>query len=363
MPIDERHRADAVFEGGGVKGVAFAGATATAERDASVREWVNVAGTPARSIVAALLVVGYDAEGLHKILAQNRYKRFADCGPGGMWLGGLANALTRLRGLAPGTYFMEWMTEQLAASPLARELGKTELTFADVKRRDLPARADVPEVSDEAYQPAMYRLHVIGSDITSGRMVIMPEGLSDYEDKQGTPIDPYAFRVVDAVRMSMSYSFLFSPYTLYKGGKPYYIVDCGLLSNFPVWLFDSRTPKLPTWGFRLHSGTALEEELPYRRVPRPFWAVPLIKAMFSAATEAWDREQFKHVMSARTVSIPTHDISTTNFGLTSRQADDLYSWGETAARAFFTDPNQQQYLNAFGQSVPPPHASGDGVTG
>ncbi len=189
MPIDERHRADAVFEGGGVKGVAFAGATAAAERDAGVREWVNVAGTPARSIVAALLVVGYDAEGLYKILAQNRYKRFADCGPGGMWLGGLANALTRLRGLAPGTYFMEWMTEQLAASPLARELGKTELTFADVKRRDLPARADVPEVSDEAYQRAMYRLHVIGSDITSGRMVIMPEGLSDYEDKQGTPID------------------------------------------------------------------------------------------------------------------------------------------------------------------------------
>ena len=61
MAVDERHRADAVFEGGGVKGIAFAGAIAAAERDAGVREWVNVAGTSAGSIVAALLVAGYDA--------------------------------------------------------------------------------------------------------------------------------------------------------------------------------------------------------------------------------------------------------------------------------------------------------------
>ena len=45
MALDERHRADAVFEGGGVKGIAFAGAIAAAEKDAGVEEWVNVAGT------------------------------------------------------------------------------------------------------------------------------------------------------------------------------------------------------------------------------------------------------------------------------------------------------------------------------
>lgn len=351
MPIDERYRADAVFEGGGVKGIAFAGAIASAERDAGVREWVNVAGTSAGSIVAALLVAGYDAAGLQQILAKATYTRFADCGPGGMWIGGLVNAATRLRGLAPGRYFTEWLSEQLAASPLARELGKTELTFADVKRRDLPPRAEVPQVSDEAYERAKYRLHVIGSDVTSGRMLILPDRLADYEDKQGKQLDKDTFPVVDAVRMSMSYPFLFTPAVVYRGGKPYYIVDGGLLSNFPIWLFDSPNPKRPTWGFRLHSGTSLEEGLPYRRVPRPLWAVPLIKAMFSAATEAWDREQFKHVMSARTVSIPTRSIGTTNFKLTSREADDLYSWGEAAASAFFTDPHQQEYLNAFGKGV------------
>ncbi len=54
--------------------------------------------------------------------------------------------------------------------------------------------------------------------------------------------------------MSMSYPFLFRPVELYQGGQPHYVVDGGLLSNFPIWLFDSPNPKRPTWGFRLHPG-------------------------------------------------------------------------------------------------------------
>jgi len=153
------------------------------------------------------------------------------------------------------------------------------------------------------------------------------------------------------VRMSMSYPFLFNPVTLHKDGKPYYVVDGGLLSNFPIWLFDSPNPKRPTWGFRLHPGENVTEGLPYRKIPRPLWAVPLLKAMFSASMEAWDREQMEQVVSARTVSIPTHTISTTDFGLSTQDAGDLYGWGQSAAHAFFTDPQQQEYLNSFGKTI------------
>jgi NTE family protein len=350
MAPDERHRADGVFEGGGVKGIAFAGAIAAAEQDAGVKEWVNLAGTSAGAIVAALLAVGYDSAGLQRILADAKYPRFADCGFGGMWGGGLVNAVMRLRGMAPGNYFKEWMSEQLAASPLAKEIGKTELTFADVKRRDLPARADVPQVTDEQYERAKYRLHVIGSDVTSGQMLILPDALPNYQDKKGNPFDKDSFPVVDAVRMSMSYPFLFSPVTLYKDGQPYYVVDGGLLSNFPIWLFDSPNPKRPTLGFRLHPGTDAAEGLPHRAIPRPLWAVPLLKAMFSAAMEAWDRQNLSRVTSARTVSIPTHSISTTDFNLSPENAAALYTWGKEAASAFFQDPAQRAYLNTFGQS-------------
>jgi predicted acylesterase/phospholipase RssA len=260
--------------------------------------------------------------------------------------------------MAPGKYFKEWLGEQLAASPLARELGKKELTFADVRRRDLPPRSEVPEVTDAEYERATYRLHVIASEITSGRMLVLPDDLPDYEDEHGKPLVKDEFPVVDAVRMSMSYPFLFNPVTLHKNGRPHYVVDGGLLSNFPVWLFDSPHPKRPTWGFRLHPGTATDESLPYRKVPRPLWAVPLLKAMFSAATEAWDRQHLKQAISARTVSIPTHAISTTDFGLGDDDAADLYKWGEAAATAFFNDPEQQTYLNLFGKTVGGPEVFG-----
>lgn len=341
-----------MFEGGGVKGIAFAGAIAAAERDAGVREWVNLAGTSAGAIVAALLVSGYDAAGLREILSRATYSRFADCGPGGMWLGGVFNALFRLRGLAPGAYFDEWLGEQLAASPLARELGKRELTFGDVRRRDLPPLEELRDVPPETYERAKYRLHVIGSDVTTGRMIIVPDDLPDYEDEHGAPLDKDSFPLVAAVRMSMSYPFLFTPVVLHRRGRPVYVVDGGLLSNFPVWLFDSPHPRRPTWGFRLHPGTSVEEGLPYRNVPRPFWELPLLKAMFGAATEAWDRRQMELVVSARTVSIPTHEIRTTDFGLDRQQANDLYEWGLAAAHAFFAAPGQRAYLNSFGETLP-----------
>jgi NTE family protein len=353
-------RADAVFEGGGVKGIAFAGAIAAAERDAGVQEWVNVAGTSAGSIVAALLVSGYDAAGLQKLLAAAQYSRFADTGGGGKWLGGLGNAVFRLRGMAPGQYFLDWMGEQLAASPLAKELGKTELTFGDVKRRDLPPREQLHDITDEQYERTLYRLHVIGSDITTGRMIIMPDDLPDYSDEAGKPFDKDTFPLVEAVRMSMSYPFLFSPVVLQRGGRPVYVVDGGLLSNFPIWLFDGPHPTRPTWGFRLHGGDAVDEGLPYRKIPRPLWEVPLLKAMFSAATEAWDRQQLSHATSARTVSIPTHQISTTDFGLTKSDADSLYAWGLNAAHDFFTAAAQRAYINSFGSALEPPPAPADG---
>src|SRR3954452_14098892 len=277
MPLAERYRADGVFEGGGVKGIAFAGAIAAAEQEGEVREWVNVSGTSAGAIVASLLVAGYDSAGLQRILGDAKYARFADCGPGGKWVGGLGNAVLRMRGLAPGRYFEEWLGEQLAASPLAKELGKTELTFADVKRRDLPPKSELPNVTDEGYERAKYRLHVIASEITSGRMLILPDALPGYSDKQGAAFDKDTFPVVQAVRMSMSYPFLFRPVTLYQNGKPHYVVDGGLLSNFPISLFDSPHPKRPTWGFRLHPGASATEGLPHRAIPRPLWAVPLLK--------------------------------------------------------------------------------------
>ena len=326
-------QADGVFEGGGVKGIAFAGAIKAAEEE-GIREWVNVAGSSAGAITASLLAVGYTADEIERALAETNYRLFADYGPGGKYLSGPLNYL-RLRGLVPGRYFKQWLGERFEA-----KLGNPSPTFKDVIRKDLP-----DNLSEAELRRAKYKLKVIASDITSGRMLVLPDHIADYEDKDGNRFTVDEFPLVEAVRMSMSFPFFFDVVTLYRDGKPHYIVDGGLLSNFPVWLFDSgdRPPRRPTGGFRLHGGTG-PERLPYRPIRRPFWARSLLKAMFFSAMEAWDREQLGRTTAARTVSIPTRDVTTINFDLPKEQADSLYRWGYEETKEFFASPETQAYL-------------------
>jgi NTE family protein len=339
--------ADAVFEGGGVKGIAFAGAVAAAE-EAGIERWKNVAGTSAGAIVACLLVVGYDGARLKKILDDVVYSRFADYGPLGKVQGWIWNQF-KSRGLAPGAFFTSWLSERIKESPLAQELGKEELVFADVARDDLP-----PELPAADAARARYRLRVIGSEITKGRMLVLPQDIAGYHHKDGTPYTPDTLTLVEAVRMSMSFPFLYTPHVLYQlhDGKyePHYVVDGGLLSNFPVWLFDRRDgkpPARPTWAFRLHGGSREEPAEPYRRIPLPFWRLKLAKAMFSAATGAWDERQVVEAASVRTINIPTLDVATTDFELSKEKGALLYESGLNTTRQYFKRERTREFLEQF----------------
>jgi NTE family protein len=338
----ETDAADGVFEGGGVKGIAFVGALEAAGR-AGIERWVNVAGTSAGAIIASLLAVGYEPRQLRTILEGTDYATFADYGWGGKYLGGARNAL-RGRGLCPGRAFTEWLAERFAESPL----GKPDPTFADV-RRELP-----PELTEEESARARYRLRVIASDVTEGRMLVLPDDIVHYQDEHGTPLTADALPIAQAVRMSMSFPYFFEPVTLYRGGRPHLIVDGGLLSNFPVFLFDGDKPPLRRWtfGFRLFGGQPPERPT-YRRVPRPLWQLPLAKAMFFSATEAWDR-RLSRASAVRTVSIPTGAVPTLKFTLTEDERNELRTAGEAAADRFFR--TQRQYLNHAGVEAAGPAA-------
>lgn len=70
------------------------------------------------------------------------------------------------------------------------------------------------------------------TDLSEGRILVVPSGLAHYG------IDPDRFDVAHAVHMSASIPFFFEP--VIEAG--HHFVDGGLLSNFPVWLFD-RPPR------------------------------------------------------------------------------------------------------------------------
>jgi NTE family protein len=338
----ETDSADGVFEGGGVKGIALVGALEAAE-EAGIRRWVNVAGTSAGAIIASLLAVGHTPSQLQGILEATNYAQFADYGWGGKYLGGARNVL-RGRGLCPGKAFTNWLAERFSESPL----GTPDPTFADVQR-ELP-----PDLTEEERDRARYRLRVIASDVSEGRMLVLPDDIEGYQDEEGRPLTKDALPIARAVRMSMSFPYFFEPVTLRRNGEPHLIVDGGLLSNFPVFLFDGDKPPLRRWtfGFHLFSGTPPERP-PYRRVPRPLWQLPLAKAMFFAATEAWDQRLSKATL-VRTIRIPTGDVPTLKFTLSDSDRDMLRRSGHAAAEQFFG--TQRGYMNHAGVEAAGPAA-------
>lgn len=318
------HEADGVFQGGGVKGIALVGALlGFAERGCG--RWVNVAGASAGAVVAAYLACGHDAYDAEQLLRAAPYSRFEDFGPGGRLLGGGWN-LIRRRGLARGEYFRRWLDDQIE--------GRTFAAVAENGRS---------------------RLKLIAADITRRDLLVLPDDLPDYRlPGADGPIDPARFRIADAVRMSMSLPYFFEPVQLvhHDSGTTSTIVDGGLLSNFPVWVFDveDRDPVRPTFGFRITGGRGYGGSLE-RVLARLGWPVKLGSDIFHTAMEAWDRRFMSHSTRVRTCPVPAGDIGTTDFRLTPLEQTELVENGRRAARRFLDSFSTEDYRNTYGRRL------------
>ena len=103
------------------------------------------------------------------MLEDTDYRRFADYGFGGRYVGGARNFLCR-RGLTRGEYFRGWLGERFAD-----KLGSADVRFGDPE----VTRNDLQDVSDAEREQARYRVRVIASDVTSGRMLVLPDDIED----------------------------------------------------------------------------------------------------------------------------------------------------------------------------------------
>jgi NTE family protein len=230
--IDE---ADGVFRGGGVKGIALAGALEgfASHPTKPVRRWVNVAGASAGAIIACYLALGRTATEMSALLRDTDFSSFQDF-PRGSPVLGVANLAYR-RGLARGRAFERWFDDVLGGA-----------TFAQVRK--------APEGDKERD----WHLKLIAVDVTRRDLLVLPDDLDRYlAPGTSSPIDPDGFRIARAARMSMSIPYFFEPVELeHRDGGPSAIIDGGTLSNFPVWLFDvdpakvGRPPRAPH--LRLH---------------------------------------------------------------------------------------------------------------
>ena len=128
-------------------------------------------------------------------------------------------------GAFKGDYLHRWISEQLASGGVK--------TWADLYWPD----------PDSGLPPEQQHARVvIVSDVSRGRMLRLPW---DYQTQCG--VDPKNVPVADAIRASASIPFFFRPLhmTCTPPGADHprqlTFVDGGMLSNFPVWLFDRTT--------------------------------------------------------------------------------------------------------------------------
>src|SRR5579875_122873 len=320
--------ADAVLEGGGVRGIAHVGALSVAEEKGY--RWRNVAGTSAGAFVAALMAADYSAGELYTIMSSLDFRRFArDRGFNWFFLREALNLLTRC-GIHTGSYIEEFMREHLRA--------KKKSQFGDLIT---PGRENEPK--DSRFR---YRLTVIASDITSGCMLRLPQDALQYG------IDPDDLNMALAVRMSASIPFFFMPINQQaRDGTNCRIVDGGLLSNFPVSLFDvPGEPRHPTFGFHL------VDSLPSSTNPWPVNPTGNVlqvgKALLNTMLTAHDRLYMDDHTFVRTIVIPVNGISGTSFNLSREQTDMLYQNGRTAAEQFFSTWDFEAYKIAYRSGLP-----------
>lgn len=335
--VDEQHRADGVFQGGGVKGLGLVGALLQFEEDprVEIKEWVSLAGTSAGSIVACLLATGQTPTQLEKLFMELDFSQFEDFGPGGVIIGGTLN-LAEHHGLAHGEAFHRWIDEQLNGA-----------TFGTVKRDPPPAEG------------SPYRLQMIATDITRKQMLVLPDDIRDYRNPQtGELFVPDDFKIADAVRMSMSIPYFFQPVILSyhdpENGTntDSTIVDGGVLSNFPVWIFDTKEmqPLRRTFGFHLVKGGGVGGGL-NTVIHDLGWAVEEAVNIFHTATDAWDERFMSHSTVVRTCTISAGTIGTTDFQLKPKQKQWLLDSGRAGAKAFLDTYRDEDYMNTYGKTL------------
>lgn len=302
--------ADLICEGGGVKGIALVGAICRLEKEGYTFQ--KLAGTSAGAIIASLLAVGYSGKELVEILFGVDFKTFMDKNKlTSIPIVGSIASLIKSKGLYSGNTIENFLEEKLKAK------GKT-------KFKDISLNGVSP-------------LKITATDITNRELLILPDDLIKYN------IDPMEFEIAKAVRMSIGIPFYFNPITLNYEDNSSFIVDGGLLSNFPIWLFDIEgIPRWPTFGLKLVSDKDMKIVHPNKS--------NIITYMLDIVNTALSKNEEVYLLNKdaiRTIKIRTFNIQTTDFKIEKKDMLKLFNSGYDAANEFLNEWNFNRYLNKY----------------
>ena len=195
------HFRNLVFEGGGVKGIAYVGATEVLEKKGILPNIQRVGGTSAGAINALLLGLNYTPAETKQILSELDFRNFLD----DTW--GVVRDTNRILtefGWYKGDFFRRWIGDRIAA-----KAGNPDATFNDIH--------------NQMGQKGFRELFFVGTNLSTG--------FAEVFSNEHTP----RWCVADAVRISMSIPLFFAAKRSMRGDV---YVDGGLIDNYPIKMFD-----------------------------------------------------------------------------------------------------------------------------
>lgn len=302
-----------VFEGGGVKGIAYAGALEVLEQSQITPRIERVAGTSAGAITATMVGLNYTAAEFIEIMMGLDFRKFED----GSDIGGPVRLIEHY-GWFKGDYFLNLME-----SYIERKTGDGRATFRDINEKQRGR--------------GFKDLHIFGTDLSQ-------QAVQEFSYRQTPDV-----AVADAVRISMSIPFFFEARSYEQGGQENVYCDGGVLNNYPISTFDEqytavdpdfghtmlhRTPNPATLGFHLDN---LDQPPPRpidnvrRFAGGVFDALLNIQNILLKANPGDER---------RTVFINDLGVRTTDFNLSDQMKSDLIAQGRIATSAYLSRPRQ-----------------------
>lgn len=301
-----------------MKGIGLGGAVGALMRAGYVFE--RVAGTSAGAIVGALVAAGIGERELSGTMDRLQYARVPDRGPPGIPLLSEGISLLHSGGAYEGDYIHEFVRGELAA------LGVH--TFADLRRRD-PA-------ADAGLQPERaYKLVVMATDITHGRLLRLPW------DYGLLGMDPDEQPVADAVRASISIPLYFDPVVVRDRatGARVTLVDGGVLSNYPVAIFDRtdlRPRRWPTFGVKVIPALPAGDPELFPGIALPRLApVKLLEQVVATAIVGNDQTYLERpCVRRRTIAVDTSAVGVVEFDASPEQRAVVTANAAAAAEAF-----------------------------
>lgn len=200
-----------VFEGAGIRGIAYCGAIQVLEEKNLLQNIERVGGTSAGAITALLLSLGYKANEISELISSTAFKKFND---GNFLIFGGIHRLKKYYGCYRGRRVENWLDRVIET-----KTGNAEITFR------------------ELHQKGYKGLFVTGTSLDQQKLFVF--------SNETFP----QMKVKDAVRISMNIPLYFEAIFMTEAGviiphpktkEGYHVmVDGGLIANFPIRLFDS----------------------------------------------------------------------------------------------------------------------------